>query len=65
MLEPDEMIGANTSESAETETLLAVLYTRLDSTTQADPEPSVGPSTPSQRQKQHLQHVQMLPQARC
>ncbi len=44
MLEPDETIGAKAVESAETETPPAVLDTRLDSTPQADPEPSVGPS---------------------
>ncbi len=37
-----EMIEVNTAESPETETPLAVLDTRLDST--AHPEPSVGPS---------------------
>ncbi len=44
MLEPDERREANTAESAEAETPLAVMETTLDSTAQADPEPSMGPS---------------------
>ncbi len=43
-LEPENVIEANTTESAETENLPVVLETRLDSTAQADPEPCNGPS---------------------
>ncbi len=44
MFEPDEKTGARTAESAEAETPPVVLDTSLDSTMQADPEPSVRPS---------------------
>ena len=41
-LEPEEMLKANTTKSAETETQPLVLETRLESTAQADPEPYNG-----------------------
>ncbi len=44
-LKPDETNKVNTTESAGTETLPAVIKIRLDSTVQADPEPSDGLST--------------------
>ncbi len=40
--EPEKMLEANTTESAEAENLPVVLETRLDSTTQADAEPCNG-----------------------
>ncbi len=42
LLEPEETIETNTTESAETETLPLVLETRRDSTAWADPEPCDG-----------------------
>ena len=60
-LEPDEMLEANTTESAETENLPVVLETKLESTAQADPDSCNGLSVVLEPEATPAAHLDTAP----